>query len=313
MPRLFLPAPLLLAVVLAGCSQAPPPATPESAAAPPAAEPVPVLEPVPDAPEGEAAGPEEGLPAPRPGAGSEERAAAGTEAVVKRKDGPAETTATATRPERDATVIAVAGAEPKPRTLWEAAVAAREKRRESPPARTSVTDENLHEFQDAEVTFASPRPARKAEEVAAAEEGSEAGEEAARGEQYWRSRVLDLRLRLRSAVDELAGLDERAADLRRSFYAADDPYVRDSEIKPAWDRALDRIGEVRREIVGLSEELQVALEEGRESGALPGWLREGIELEPEPDELPRPRESAHEPGEPEVMEIESPPPGPSAP
>ena len=36
------------------------------------------------------------------------------------------------------------------------------------------------------------------------------------------------------------------------------------------------------EVEARQEELAQFLEEGREAGALPGWLREGIDLEPEP-------------------------------
>jgi hypothetical protein len=210
----------------------------------------------------------------------------------------------------DATVIPIV--EPRgshPRTPWEAAVAAREQRKQNPRPRISVTDDNLHEFQDAELTFAEPREAAPADAADGAGEGSgEEGEtEEVRGEEYWRSTVLDLRLRLRAAVDELAELDGRAAGLRRSFYAEDDPYVRDGEIKPAWDRALDRIDETRRDILRLYRELEDTLEQGSQAGALPGWLREGIELEPEPEELPHASEAIHEPSEPEVMEIEPPP------
>lgn len=279
------PCLLALAALLGGCSQTPPPQTVEAEAPEPAAD----LEPMAAAAEEE----------------TEEADATEGSADAERKSESTEEGERSAAPTRDATVIAVAGTEPRPRTLWEASVAAREKRRQGSPARTSVTDENLHEFQGAELTFASPRAEADAPEEE--EEGREAAAAEGRGEEYWRSRVLDLRLRFRAAVDELAALDERAAGLRRSFYAADDPYLRDAEIKPAWDRALDRAGELRRELVTLAGELEDVLEEGRRAGALPGWLRTGIELEPEPDELPRPREGSHEPGEPQVIETEPPP------
>lgn len=232
---------------------------------------------------------------------------ASPEADTERKDEtPAEGSEASAGRSKDKTVIPIVPArDSQPHTLWEAAVSARKQREQNPRPRISVTDENLHEFQGAELTIAAPR-----EEKAPADAASEDGEgkpEEAHGEEYWRSTVLDLRLRLRAAVDELSELAGQAAGLRRSFYAEDDPYVRDSEIKPAWDRALDRIGETRREILTLYRQLEDTLEAGRQAGALPGWLREGIELEPEPDELPQPRETTHEPGEPEIMEIEPPP------
>ncbi|MFW6206659.1 MAG: hypothetical protein ACOC5J_01865, partial [Gemmatimonadota bacterium] len=100
-------------------------------------------------------------------------------------------------------------------------------------------------------------------------------------------------------------------------YAQDDPYVRDGRIKPAWDRVLDRIGETRSRNGTLREELQQAVQEGRRAGALPGWLREGIELEPAPEELPAEEGEGegegepgrHRPEDPRGVEEEQEPPG----
>jgi len=36
-----------------------------------------------------------------------------------------------------------------------------------------------------------------------------------------------------------------SAGWRRRFYAENDPYARDSQIKPEWDRVLDRLGKAR--------------------------------------------------------------------
>ncbi|HUF77916.1 MAG TPA: hypothetical protein VMR44_03250 [Thermoanaerobaculia bacterium] len=209
------------------------------------------------------------------------------------------------RPEREA----------RPTTLHEAAAAARAGRAAAGPSKIAVTDDNLHEFQGEGVTFAESerRPQGEAAEgtlaegAAAAPSGADGEPE--QGEGYWRARVRDLRLGLREAVDELAELEGRAGSLRRSFYAEDDPYVRDGEIKPAWDRVLDRIGETREAIARYRDELEESLEEGRLAGALPGWLREGIELEPEEAELPAERERFHEPRQPEILDIREPPGG----
>jgi hypothetical protein len=235
---------------------------------------------------------------------------------------PAEEPAPAAAEEPDPTVIVIERRdrerEAKPRTLYEASVAAREQRAKASPSTVAITDENLHEFQGQGLTFAEAAEGEEAEtegaeEEAAAEAVADAGPAAAapeRDETYWRTRVRDLRLALRQAVDELDEIEERAASLRRSFYAEDDPYVRDAEIKPAWDRALDRIAGTRRALTRMRDELAATLEEGRRAGALPGWLREGIELEPLPEELPPPGEGSgtHEPGEPSVIEIGEPPP-----
>ena len=282
-----------LSVVLgsAGCSQAPAPESPAEAAEAPAALEAAAQDPAPPPPAEEA-------PAPVPGP---------AEAAAE----PAEARAPVEEP--DPTVIVIERRdeerEAKPRTLYEASVAARADRAKAGPSTVSITDENLHEYQGEGLTFAE---APEGEEAAAAEAGEAEPAAAAgpgepeRGEDYWRSRVRDIRLALRQAVDELVELEERAASLRRSFYATDDPYVRDAEIKPAWDRALDRIAETRRSLFRLREELGATLEEGRRAGALPGWLREGEEEEPE--ELPQQKkENGSSPQSIEPPVIEPPP------
>ena len=91
-----------------------------------------------------------------------------------------------------------------------------------------------------------------------------------------------------------ADLPLAAADQRIRFYAEDDPYVRDGRIKPEWDRALDRLESGRREIDDARAAIDLALEEGRRAGAEPGWLLEGLELEP----APAPTACPSGPGEP---------------
>lgn len=196
-----------------------------------------------------------------------------------------------TEKESDSSVIVIetGTARGSKRTLWEAAVAAREARKTARPPVASVTNENLHEYQDAELTFAEPSTAPEGDQEddeaageAADGEESEAEEPAPerQDEQYWRSLVLDIRLRMRAAFDEIETLDAEVASLRTSFYAEDDPYIRDGQIKPAWDRAIGRLASTRRRVTSLRQELEEALEDGRRAGALAGWLREGIELEP---------------------------------
>jgi len=99
-------------------------------------------------------------------------------------------------------------------------------------------------------------------------------------------------------VDSILELQERTAELRTRFYATDDPYVRDGQVKPAWDHALQSLEDARRRARQLENELEATLEEGRQAGALPGWLREGMELEPtERPYDPPPRRHRNEPVE----------------
>lgn len=130
-------------------------------------------------------------------------------------------------------------------------------------------------------------------------EGDEIAE--LRDEQSWRSRGLEIRRRWRGAVDEVARLEQSAAGLRRLFYAEADPYRRDGQIKPEWDRVLDHLEEERTEAEAAEKELEQFLEEGRQAGALPGWLYEGADEEPphkdpppSPTEAVEPREFGEE-------------------
>jgi hypothetical protein len=131
--------------------------------------------------------------------------------------------------------------------------------------------------------------------------------QALKDEEHWRSRALDVRTRLRQAADRTADLELSAAGWRRRFYSEEDPYFRDSKIKPEWDRVLAQLEENRSEVEMTWKELEDFLEEGRRAGALPGWLREGGELEPV-KEKPRTGPGTADPEEPQIYE--QPPPAP---
>ena len=123
-----------------------------------------------------------------------------------------------------------------------------------------------------------------------------------RDEAWWRARAREIREEWRQTLDEIDTLEAAAADLRWRFYAVDDPWVRDREVKPEWDRALDRLSEARRRLDDYPRRLDELVEEGRREGALPGWLREGIELEPRAEELPGAAGDPAEPVEPSELE-----------
>jgi hypothetical protein len=74
--------------------------------------------------------------------------------------------------------------------------------------------------------------------------------------------------------------------------------VRDTQVKPEWDRVLERLEATRARVETRKRELSELLEEGRRAGALPGWLREGVEQEPiveEPEEEIVPHQSIEPP------------------
>jgi hypothetical protein len=161
-----------------------------------------------------------------------------------------------------------------------AAAAARERQRRSVSVGEAkvlrITNENLAaQARGGVLTEVGGEPPAAAEdsEAAAAERGAE--------EQRWRQRGLEIRTRWRAAADSIPALVARADELRNRFYSTDDPAVRDGQIKPEWDRVLADLDEARYRVARGAEEVQAFLEEGRRAGALPGWLREGTELEPE--------------------------------
>lgn len=164
--------------------------------------------------------------------------------------------------------------------LVAAAAAERERRRTAPPAMIEVNNKNLAQHATGKLTVSGVAAVRGAATPAATD--------ADKDEKYWRDRVHGLREQWAEAVESIGELEARTANLRTRFYAEDDPYVRDGQIKPVWDRALEQLQQARDRARNLEDNLAVALEEGRQAGALPGWLRDGIELEP----ADRPYESA---------------------
>lgn len=158
-------------------------------------------------------------------------------------------------------------------SLVQAAKAERARRSHAGEPVAVITDKSLPHLPKGQLTFVAP--AKKKAPAAKPGGGVEA-----RDEQYWRGRALDIRTRWKKAADEMKDLEQSAAGWRRRFYAENDPYARDSQIKPEWDRVLDRLGKTRAEVEAAKKELQGFLEEGRRGGALPGWLREGTEQEP---------------------------------
>ena len=208
---------------------------------------------------------------------------------------PQAATAEPAEPRPPAPRVVIEPTDPEPDeelTLAEAARRERERRRRAGEPIAVINDANLQEHAVGELTFIDEAPAA---------ESGEAAPDAAEGpdEQFWRDRVREIRQRWADAAKQVPELEERVADLRRRFYEADDAYYRDTRIKPAWDRAIDLIAQARAEAEAHRLELEKALEEGRLAGALPGWLREGIELEPAPRQ---PEPDGHEPGEPTIVE-----------
>lgn len=176
------------------------------------------------------------------------------------------------------------GDDDNPKTLIEASRLAKARKASSPPAVIEVTDENLSAHAEGgKVTIVSSAPA--APPLNAEPIPSSVADSGARDEPYWRRRGLTIRRSWREAIDTIDRLELEAAALRQQFYAEDDPYVRDNRVKPAWDRALDRISDLREEATLYEEALAEYLDEGRDEGVPTGWLNDGWELEPSAEEL----------------------------
>ena len=175
-------------------------------------------------------------------------------------------------------VLDEGGEADRPETLAEASARARAERSSGAPRPVAViTDKNLAEFvKDEKLTVASP--AGGTGEAAEVDPLSAGGLD----ESEWRRRGREIRQRWKDAVEAVTRLEGEAAALRTKFYSTDDPYVRDSKVKPEWDRALAALEEARSRAEAGPGEVEAFLDEGRRAGALPGWLREGVELEPVP-------------------------------
>jgi hypothetical protein len=189
------------------------------------------------------------------------------------------------------------GGEHSPVSLVEASKAERERRARSGPPVAVITDESI-KHSKGQITVAVPtKPVVSSKDAEALK--------TIKDEQYWRSRALDVRTRLRQAIDKTQDLELSAAGWRRRFYAEEDPYFRDSKIKPEWDRVLAQLEENRNDVETTRKELDDFLEEGRRAGALPGWLREGEELEP-PREKPKTSPGTVDSQEPQIYEQKPP-------
>lgn len=189
-------------------------------------------------------------------------------------------------------------------SLAETATRERARRDREPTPVLVITNQNL--AQHAAGGVLTIAHAAEGEESASDAEAEAIVARAAADEKLWRERGLEIRKRWREAADRVPELESKVAELRQRFYSTDDPVVRDGQVKPQWDRALADLEEARFQAARGAEEVADFLEAGRRAGALPGWLREGTELEPEPVVLDLETPVDHEPREPEIYE---PPPG----
>ncbi len=193
-------------------------------------------------------------------------------------------------------VIDPGGKDPRGKpTLLAASRAEKERRATTPRSRIRIDDSNLEAWASkGKVTVAE---VKKVDEDAAAASAYQAEKE-----DFWRDKARRLRTEWGDLVAEILELEDKVAELRTQFYSEDDPARRDTQIKPEWDMSLDRLSRAKREAARAETAVEDFLEEGRQAGALPGWLREGLDQEPEERPYEREKPKATEYGEPAVSE-----------
>ena len=138
-----------------------------------------------------------------------------------------------------------------------------------------ITNENLRALAgDAELTSAAggtPEPAGTPPGGVAVRGGADASEAAL--QKLWQQRYQRARGYLRFLEDEERRLSAEVERLKTQFYATDDGFFRDREIKPAWDEALAKLNETRRLLAESRSLPDQVVQAARREGALPGWFR----------------------------------------
>jgi hypothetical protein len=253
-----------------------------------------------------------------PEAPKEQQAPAATDDAPSQAPAPVEITAAREKTGDAAPVVVDAGVEDSvaaPATLVEAARAERQRRAGAGKPIAVINDKTLPKYASkGQITIADTRKDKnKAKTASPATPAATAAEAEARDELHWRSRARQLRENWRQLADEVKELERKSAELRQKFYGETDTFLRDTQVKPDWDRVLDRLRQGRLDVDTARQDLAKFLEEGRAAGAQPGWLDEGADEEPA-DESGKEKEPvpALQSIEPPVIEndsIKSPPPG----
>lgn len=184
-------------------------------------------------------------------------------------------------------------------TLVEAAQKERLRRQYAAKSEIVITDENLAAFATGDLTYTDESFSLDSDQDPLGVSGAKSLLLSQEIEDEWRARMLAIRLRLRDNAISIKGLESQVAQWRTRFYLEQDNYHRDTQVKPAWDRALEQLSLARDEVITIERQLDAALDEGRRSGVPPGWLREGIEFEPQDDPV---EEVYIDPAEPVILD-----------
>jgi hypothetical protein len=167
-------------------------------------------------------------------------------------------------------------------TLGDIAKREAERRKASPPAAKTYTNEDLKKLPPASDAAAKPAdaPAAKPGDTAKAEGAAKPADgkaaagpgEAAKDEKYWRGRITAANEEVRRKEMFRDALQSRINALSADFAARDDPYQR-ATIADNRQKALDEIARVNEEIDKSKKLIVEITEEGRRAGIPPGWLR----------------------------------------
>ena len=130
-------------------------------------------------------------------------------------------------------------------SLIEASHRAKALKEKSDTAKSSIiiNDENLKEFSSGGQVFLLESEADKMAELM---ETKKATGDSAESLTFWSNQIGKTWSLLNSLIFDLRRLQLENALLRQQFYAETDPFVRESEIKPRWDRTIDQIERLRQ-------------------------------------------------------------------
>jgi hypothetical protein len=218
-----------------------------------------------------------------PPAASKAPAVAPLPATPPSAPAPAAASQEATAPKGNQAVVVDPGVDGDgtPATLAEAARAEKERRSHAGQSTAVITDKTLPRYASkGQITVMDPAKDKKKGISLRSPAPAASAPAGVHDEAYWRSRGLEIRQRLRQTADDIKELEQKSTELRQKFYMENDLFVRDNRIKPDWDRVLDRLKQARLDEDSIKQELSDFIDEGGKAGALPGWLREGEEIEP---------------------------------
>lgn len=92
-----------------------------------------------------------------------------------------------------------------------------------------------------------------------------------RNEDYWRNRIQSAKEKIKALEKEAEDLQSQMNAMRRAFYAIDDPNQREL-LNVQINKTFELIDKNKIELEKAKKELEDIREEGRKSGALPGWI-----------------------------------------